>query len=43
MLKKLVNKLIEECTENDEEAKITGLTLFEHKKSADLFAQFMLS
>ena len=29
--KRLANKLIEECTENFEEAKITGTTLFEHK------------
>ena len=29
--KRLVDKLIEECTENVEEAKITGITLFEHK------------
>ena len=28
--KRLVNKLIEECTENIEEAKITVITLFEH-------------
>ena len=27
--KKLVDKLIKECTENFEEAKITGITLFE--------------
>ena len=27
--KRLVDKLIEECTENDKEAKITGITLFE--------------
>ena len=29
--KRLVDKLIEECTENVDEAKITGITLFEHK------------
>ena len=29
--KRLVDKLIEECTENVEEAKITEITLFEHK------------
>ena len=29
--KRLVDKLIEECTENGEETKITGITLFKHK------------
>ena len=29
--KRLVDKLVEECTENFEGEKITGITLFEHK------------
>ena len=29
--KRLVDKLVEECTENVEEAKVTRITLFEHK------------
>ena len=29
--KRLADKLIEECAENAEEAKITGIPLFEHK------------
>ena len=29
--KKLVDKQIEECTENDEQAKIAGMALFEHE------------
>ena len=29
--KRLVNKLVEECNENVEEAKITKIILFEHK------------
>ena len=29
--KRLVDKLVEECTENVEEAKINEITLFEHK------------
>ena len=28
--KKLVNKLVEECTENIDEVKIVGMALFEH-------------
>ena len=28
--KKLVDKLVEECTENIDEVKIAGITLFEH-------------
>ena len=28
--KKLVDKLVEECTENINEAKLTGIALFEH-------------
>ena len=30
--KRLVDKLVEECTENVEEVKITEITLFEHEK-----------
>ena len=29
--KRLVDKLVEECTENIKKAKIAGITLFEHK------------
>ena len=29
--KRLADKLVEECTQNVEEAKVTGLTLFEHE------------
>ena len=29
--KRLIDKLVEECTENIDEAKITGMTLFEHE------------
>ena len=29
--RKRLDKLVEECTDNVEEAKITGITLFEHK------------
>ena len=29
--KRWIDKLTEECTENVEEAKVTGITLFEHK------------
>ena len=29
--KKLVDKLVEECTENIDEVKIAGMTLFEHE------------
>ena len=29
--KKLVDELVEECTENADEAKLTGIALFEHE------------
>ena len=29
--KKLVDKLVEKCTENIDEVKIAGMTLFEHE------------
>ena len=32
--KRLVDKLIEECTENIDEVKIAGITLFEHKNKS---------
>ena len=35
--KRLVDKLIEECPENFEEAKITGITLFDHKNKCRSF------
>ena len=31
LAKKIVDKLVEECTENIDEAKITRMALFEHK------------
>ena len=30
--RKIVNKLVEECTENVNEIKIAGMALFEHEK-----------
>ena len=39
--KKLVNKLVEECTEKIDEVKIAGMALFE-RVSVNLCVQFML-
>ena len=41
--KKLVNKLIEECTKNGEETKITGKLYLNIKISVNLYSQFLLS
>ena len=40
--KKLVDKLVKECTENIDEVKIAGIALFEHENECD-FTQFVLS
>ena len=41
--KKLIDKLIEECTENLDEVKIAGMALFELQMIVNLRVQFMLS
>ena len=35
--KKLVDKLVEECAENTDEAKLTGIALFEHENQCVCF------
>ena len=40
--KKLVDKLVKECTENIDEVKIAGIALFEHENEC-VFTQFVLS
>ena len=37
LAKKIVDKLVEECTENIDEAKITRMALFEHKNECVCF------
>ena len=39
--RKLVDKLVEQCTENNDEAKIAGIVLFEHGNEYVL-TQFVL-
>ena len=41
--KRIVDKLVEEYTENIDEVKISEMALFEHKKSVYVPTQFVLS
>ena len=43
MQKKIVDKLIEQCTENVDEIKIVGIALFEHGNECVCSYYFVLS